>query len=81
MAKRVAVLMKLKANVSKEEIHQLAELLRKIGDPEWTTVPESIAKWNKNLKPGPKEDLAREGRGGIATEYNDEHGDPVFYIP
>lgn len=82
MSKRFAVLMKLKKGVSQEEVHQLAELLRKIGDPDWTTVSERTARWFKTLKPGSKEDVASEGRGGgIITEYDDEHGDPTFYIP
>ena len=81
MAKRLAVLMKLKANVSQEEVKQLADLLRKIGDPEWTVTSESLAKWNKNLKVGPRPDVAREGNGGLITEYDDKYGDPTFYIP
>lgn len=74
MTQRVAVLMKLREGVTKGEVKELCDLLRRIGDPEWLNIDESMARWQK-CKPGPKTDEQ------IVKKYNDQHGDPVFYIP
>lgn len=65
MAKRAAVLMKLKEGVTKGEVRELSALLERIGDPEW------VAAWKR-----------RDDQNAIGVRrYDDQYGDPDFYIP
>lgn len=65
MAKRVAVLMKLKDGVSRAEVRELCALLHRIGELTWMN--------DRNQQ--------RKEDEYIVQKYNDEHGDPCFYIP
>lgn len=90
MAKRVAFVMKLREGVTRGEIRELMALLEKVGDPSWIhptktnyiadpdncTKPD-CAHWKCRVEEVPVED--REGC--IFQRYDDEWGDPVFYIP
>lgn len=73
--------MKLKAGVTKGEVKELCELLRRIGDPAslqitpYVTETRQGERWSVAQPRRPKTDEE------IAVKYNDEHGDPVFYIP
>jgi hypothetical protein len=85
MAQRVAVLMKLKDGVTKGEVRELCELLRRIGEPSWlmdggydevrgTENGRAFVHYNRR----PKKPRTDEQ---IVQRYDDEYGDPTFYIP
>lgn len=85
MAKRVAVLMKLRDGVTKGEVKKLCELLRRIGDPSWlqnrgyeTYVNPVLGDQRIRYAPHKNRDKTDEE---IVTRYEDEYGDPTFYIP
>ncbi len=65
MPKRAAVLMKLKAGVTKDEVKELCLLLHRIGEPTWMRNSDGTKLTDKQ----------------IVTVYDDQHGDPCFYIP
>lgn len=67
----VAVLMKLKPGVTRGEIRELSALLERIGDPAW------VDAW-KRRDVGSKH---RDPEAIGVRKYDDEYGDPDFYIP
>lgn len=71
MAKRVAVLMKLRDGVTRGEVKELCDLLRRIGDPQWLTT------WSK----GPGLSTTQKTDEEIVNRYDDKWGDPTFYVP
>lgn len=81
MSQRVAVLMKLKDGVTKGEVRELCALLRRIGDP----TALRIRPYKTEVRDGQKWAVAQPERAKtddeIAQKYDDEYGDPVFYIP
>lgn len=69
MAKRAAVLMKLRDGVTRGEVRELEALLRRIGDPTWLKYASHY---------GPE----KAGKDKpIVQSYDDQYGDPCFYIP
>jgi hypothetical protein len=85
MAKRVAVLMKLKDGLTVREAHELCELLRRLGDPAWlkTTEYESYENpvlGDRRIRRAPAQDRPKSDEE-ILHRYDDEYGDPVFYVP
>jgi hypothetical protein len=88
MSRRVAVLMKLRDGVTKAEVRELCDLLRKIGDPsslldsgydeERIPDPSHPGRQAVRFKDRPRRPKKDEE---IVQTYDDEHGDPVFYIP
>ena len=85
MAQRTAVLMKLKDGVTKGEVRELCALLRRIGEPEWLKINGYEKYTNPVLgdirsRRAPQKDRAKTDEE-IVHRYEDEHGEPVFYIP
>jgi hypothetical protein len=76
--RRHAVLMKLKEGVTRQAVRELCEMLRRVADPKWLAARHEQDKDGKFLRacaPRPKTDAE------IVQPYDDEYGDPVFYIP
>ncbi len=83
MSQRVAVLMKLRDGVTKAEVRELCDLLRRIGEPSWLRL--SKTEWRDNPVLGDKRPHLVDGGAkpdeAIVRKYDDQHGDPSFYIP
>lgn len=85
MSKRVAVLMKLRDGVSNREVRELCDLLRRIGDPSWlkTTEYENYTNpvlGDERIRRAPHKDRVKTN-DEIVHRFEDEYGDPCFYIP
>lgn len=81
MARRHAVLMKLKDGITNAEARELAAVLRKLADPQWLQTRDPIP-FRENGQAcvrysAPRQKTDKE----IIREYDDEYGDPTFYIP
>lgn len=91
MSERVAFVMKLRDGVTHAEIRELTTLLDRVADPAWmnpvktafVSDPENctrgercIHQWCRTVET-PLPNREKE----IFQKYEDEHGDPCFYIP
>ena len=85
MSKRLAVLMKLRDGVTKAEVRELCVLLRRIGEPSWL-LDQGYDEVRGQDRGRAVVQLVRRERKPKTDEqmlmrYEDEHGDPVEYIP
>lgn len=84
MAKRIAVLMKLRADVTPAEVKELCDLLRRVGEPTWLrnrgyeTYTNPVL-GDKRTRPAPHKDSDKTNEE-IIERYDDRYGDPSFYI-
>jgi hypothetical protein len=88
MAKRVAFVMKLREGVTRAEIRELLALLDRVADPEW--VKHTRTKYEDRGVPHVRDgkeymytpvEVPDDRERRIFQKYNDEYGDPCFYIP